>query len=192
MNTSTASRAATGIQSCPFEILVSIFLLLPASSKLALRSSCQFLAGVFESSSSIKYHLKLGIWGMSGSSPDLNLLRLLGRDPTLPYVERLRRLDSHIHNFSTLQWLKSEAGYAEDLLHSILSGDYLFSLSAGEQSSLQIHALPNAIRGTTTIRRVASNDLPFAARSMAIDCSQNLVIIFESYVLHHHDCPSPR
>lgn len=180
MSLSNTSRSPIGIQSCPFEILVKIFLLLDARSKLSLRATCRFLASVFDSSSAIKYYLKLSVWGMVGASPSPHLKRALGRDPTLPHIDRLKTLDTHIHNFSTLQWTKTQTHIPVELINCVLQGGILVGISGTDEEELHLYELPSVVRGTTSIRHLPSKKLPFKTQNMAVDQSQDLAILFET------------
>lgn len=120
-----APMLAIEIQNLPLEIIVKLFLLLPARSMLTLRSTCQYLAIIFHSSSAIQYHLKLSVWGMTefprptecSSGPAHNLL------PS--YAERLALLDNRIALFSSLQWTESQFHTTLDISSTTLVGDQL-------------------------------------------------------------------
>lgn len=176
-----ASPNAAGLQTCPVEIIVKIFLKIgKASSMLALRSVNRFLAEIFDGSDILKYQVKLLAWGYE-SVEDLSQDSRSTGTGGMSTGDRIENLDRVMKNFASLDWKESAFKTSDSFCDYHLSHGLLSFTLNPTLKEFRVVELPSRTRGTGLVVRTKAR-LPFRIGEMSMDPTQDLVVFVEMYV----------
>lgn len=162
----------SGIHSCPVEILWLIFLCLRPDSKsiLSCRAACRRFLESIDSSVDVQLALKLDSWGYQETSNSRGLTR----------SELLSKLDAHVEAWRTLDWEESVLEIPSGSAYDLAQGLYV-CVDIQDDSIVTCVKLPSRITGAA--HQVYTCNIGFPIKDLAIDPSQDLIILFEMSVL---------
>lgn len=180
---SAGDDPTVAILAIPVEILLKVFLFLPASSLFSLRAVCQIFADIIDGTSSAQYKIKLAAWGYDGvefkpSSPRSNRIA-----SQMTPAERVARLEAHVYNFSSLQGLDNGHRYRipSSLCTDITQG-MLALLSPLDSATVTLLELPSRHTGLNRLRTRGTKKLEFVVSEFAMDPSQDLIVFLQPCV----------
>ncbi|KAF8310986.1 hypothetical protein DL93DRAFT_1551924 [Clavulina sp. PMI_390] len=158
------------IFSCPLEILVEILLHLDAESLWNCKLTCRTFLDAIRSSLNLEIRFKCDSWGYCGPSADTSVL-------TAP--EYLTRLERHIAAWQSLDWEEHEIKLPEPGGAFIVAQGIFATVPGGrENSDVYIYQLPSRLKKTQPHQYVIK-DVGFWVKDIAIDPSQNLLLLLE-------------
>lgn len=170
-----------GILSCPIEILWKIFLALRPDheSLLRCRVVCRLFKDSIDTDVQIQLGLRLDAWAydLSDSYTSLN--------PRISMSEILRKLETHVDAWRSLSWRATriplpESTSVEDLAHGYYACVYSLDLDC-----IMCIQLPSTTMNTEA-RHYTIEDVGFPIGDIAIDPTQDLMVMLEAYVYHSY------
>lgn len=163
----------SGIHSCPIEILWLVFLSLRPDFKSILdcRAVCRRFLESIDSSVEVQLALKLDLWGYQETLASRGFTR----------AELLSKLDAHVEAWRTLDCdeavLETPSGAAYDLAQGVY-----VCVNTHDESTVTCVELPSRLTGAAH-RVYALRSVEFPIKDLAIDPSQDLIVLFEMSVL---------
>lgn len=173
------SLNATGFHYCPVEIVVKIFLNLEsASSILAFRAVNRYLAEIFDASTELRYQVKLFSWGYESVDS-------IGHESSSPESinigDRIKSLKHVVKNFGALDWKDMRFQTSKSFSDYVLSDGLMTFVMYPDSKELRVVEMPSRVRNRKHVVRTKVR-LPFAVADMAVDPSQDLLVLSEQYV----------
>lgn len=167
------------ILSCPAEVIWEILreLIPDYKSLLRCRLACRQFRTIIDSSVQLQLELKLEAYGYKLSSPPFPPQK----SPSISSTDLLKKLDTHIEAWRTLNWEETKQSLTDcSHIYNFAHG-YFVSVRKGNYASIICMQLPSRLMGTE-MRIFTIEDVGFVVCNLAIDPSQDLLVLLEMYV----------
>ncbi|KAF8320321.1 hypothetical protein DL93DRAFT_2224690 [Clavulina sp. PMI_390] len=158
----------TSISSVPVDVLINIFLKLDANSLHNCTLTCRRFRDAIQSSLPLSSHL----WGYHPPAIHSNI-------GSITTEESLERLTHHMKAWKSLDWEEHEFRLPQiGGSFTIAQGIYATVSPESDMSSVYVYQLPSRLKKASFQQYVIEN-VGFEVKDLAIDPSQNLLILLE-------------